>query len=168
MKNRPVAAGKVSNRIGGAFLFCLLLVGSSPASDGWVVRDDGVGPVKIGMALAQLSTALHQELAADERDEQGCFYINARGHDHVGFMIIDGRVRRVDVGAPGLKTSTGLQVGDPEAQVRKVYGARVKVDAHQYIESGHYLTVRSADGRYGIRFETDKGKILGFYAGTRF
>jgi len=42
----------------------------------------------------------------------------------------------------------------------------MKVTGHQYIDTGHYLTVRSADGRYGIRFETDKGKIIEYYAGT--
>src|SRR5580692_10660047 len=106
MKEIPVVAGRVSKRISCALLLFLSLIGSSSASDGWVVREDGVGPVKIGMTLAQLSAALHQELAADERDEQGCFYIDARGHDHVSFMIIDGHVQRVEVGAPGIKTST--------------------------------------------------------------
>jgi hypothetical protein len=148
-----------------SLLLTLLLPTSSFAIDDWVIREDGVGPVKVGMTLAQLSAALHQELAADERGEQGCFYINAHGHDNVSFMIIDGHVARVDVGAPGNKTSTGIQVGDSEAQIQKVYGARVKVDAHQYIDTGRYLTVRSADGRYGVRFETDKGKITMFYAG---
>jgi hypothetical protein len=143
----------------------ILLVATSFASDAWVIREDSVGPVRMGMSLTQLSAALHQELAADERDEQGCFYISARGHDHVSFMIIDGHVVRVDVGAPGVKTLTGIQVGDSERQVRKVYGARMKVDAHQYVDTGHYLTVRSADGRYGVRFETDNGKVTMYHAG---
>ncbi|MFZ0293810.1 MAG: hypothetical protein WAL52_09420 [Candidatus Sulfotelmatobacter sp.] len=149
-----------------SLLATLLLVATSvTAGDAWTIREDGVGPVKVGMTLAQLSAALHQKLAADEQDEQGCFYINPRGHDNISFMIIDGHVARVEVGAAGIKTTTGIQVGDSEAQVRKAYGARMKVTAHQYIDTGHYLTVRSADGRYGIRFETDKGKITTFYAG---
>jgi hypothetical protein len=143
---------------------CLVMLAA--ASDAWVVREDGVGPVKIGMSLAQLSAALHQELGPDERDEHSCFYIDAHGHDHVGFMIIDGKVARVDVGTAGAKTSAGIQVGDTETRARQVYGARMKVTAHTYIDDGHYLTVRSADGRYGIRFETEKGKIIGYYAGT--
>jgi hypothetical protein len=166
MKEIPVVAGRVSKRISCALLLFLSLIGNSSASGGWVLREDGVGPVKIGMTLAQLSAALHQELAADERDEQGCFYINARGHDHVSFMIIDGHVQRVEVGAPGIKTTTGLQVGDSEARAREAYGSRMKVTGHQYIDTGHYLTIRSSDGHYGVRFETDKGKIIGFYAGT--
>jgi hypothetical protein len=118
------------------------------------------------MSLAQLSAALHQELGPDERDEHSCFYIDAHGHDHVGFMIIDGKVARVDVGAPGAKTSAGIQVGDTEAHARQVYGSRMKVTAHTYVDDGHYLTVRSADGRYGIRFETENDKIIGYYAGN--
>jgi len=42
----------------------------------------------------------------------------------------------------------------------------MKVTPHQYLDTGHYLTVRSAHSRYGVRFETDKGKITEFYAGT--
>ena len=146
--------------------FVFLLAHSFAADDKWVVRYDGVGGVKIGMTLTQLSAALHQELAADEKDEHGCFYIDAHGHDRVAFMIIDGHVVRVDVGAPGVKTSAGIQVGDSEAHVRGAYGAKMKVTPHTYIDNGHYLTVRSDDGRYGVRFETENGKVVGFYAGT--
>jgi len=167
MNQKLVVLSKRSNRMRLALLglvFCLPLA-SSFASDDWVIREDGVGPVKVGMTLAQLSAALHQELAADQRDEEGCFYIDARGHDHISFMIIDGHVVRVEVGALGIKTSTGIQVGDSEAHVRRVYGSKMKVTPHTYIDNGHYLTVRSADGRYGVRFETDRGKITMFYAG---
>ena len=118
------------------------------------------------MTLAQLKATLHQKLEEKESGSEGCFYVHPHGYNHVSFMIIDGRVVRVDVGAPGIKTSTGIQVGSSEAHTRQVYGARMKVTAHQYIDAGHYLTVRSVDGRYGVRFETDKGKIVSFYAGT--
>ena len=32
-------------------------------------------------------------------------------------------------------------------------------------EGGHYLTIRSPDQRYGIRFETEQGKVTNFYGG---
>ena len=81
-------------------------------------------------------------------------------------MIEDGKVSRVDVDAPGVTTSAGVQIGDSEARAKRMYGPELKVTEHKYIDTGHYLTMRSADGRYGVRFETDKGKITGFYAGT--
>jgi hypothetical protein len=141
-------------------------ISHSMAADTWIVREDGVGPVKVGMTLAKLSAALHQELGPNEKDEHSCFYIDAHGHDHVGFMIIDGRVARVDVNAPGVATTTSIQVGDSEQKARKIYGSRMKVTEHTYVDHGHYLTVRSADGRYGVRFETDGSKITGYYAGS--
>jgi hypothetical protein len=118
------------------------------------------------MTFDQLSATLHKKLSEEESGSDNCFYAHASGHDHMSFMIIDGRLVRVDVEAPGVQTATGIQVGDSEAHVRAVYGSRVKVTAHTYVDTGRYLTVRSADGRYGVRFITDKGKITLFYAGT--
>jgi hypothetical protein len=131
-----------------------------------VVHFDGAGPIKIGMTLSQLNTVLHEKSSLpDASDEQGCFYINPSKHPHIALMIIDGRLARIDVEKPGLSTSEGIQVGDSESRALKVYDHRLKVEAHQYIDTGHYLTVRSKDTRFGIRFETDQGKITMFYAG---
>jgi len=131
-------------------LLAMVLVAVSLANHARVIREDGVGPVKIGMTLIPLSAALHQELAADERDVQGGFHLKASGHDNVSFMIIDGHVARVEVAAPGVRTSTGIQVGESEAQVHR----------HRTLRDGRFSQC------YGIRFETDKGKITMFYAGN--
>ena len=134
--------------------------------DSWVVQENGVGPVKIGMTLAQLKAALHTKIAEQESGSDSCYYVTASGHQHISLMIEDGKVVRFDVDESGIRASSGLQVGDTEAQVRRIYGPKLKVTEHKYIDTGHYLTVRSDDGRYGIRFETDKGKITTYYAGT--
>ena len=126
---------------------------------------DGAGPVKIGMSFTQLKAVLHQKLPEEESGSENCFYAHARGHAPLAFMIENGRLSRIDVDAPGIATTTGIQVGDSEHHLRQVYGARLRVTEHQYIDTGHYFTVRSPDRRYGIRFETDRGKILTFYAG---
>jgi len=148
------------------FVLCACLAAVSQGGDRWVVREGGVGAATIGMSLAQLNTALHQKFSAPaEKDEERCFYVSPWGHDHVAFMIVDGKFARIDVDAPGVPTTSGIQVGDSEAHAREVYGSRVKVTPHAYTDSGHYLTVRSADGRFGIRFETNNGKITAFYAG---
>jgi hypothetical protein len=141
------------------FSVCLCLMSSALAADIWVVREDGVGPVKIGMSLSQLNTVLHERFSLpDAKDEEGCFYVDSRKHPHVAFMIIDGHLARIDVGEPGVATSTGIQVGESESHVLRIYGSRLKVQPHQYTDSGHYLTARSKDGRFGVRFETDQGK----------
>ena len=148
-------------------VLAILLAGTCMADDNWVVRPDGVGPVKIGENLSQLNTLLHEKFSMPEsKTDQGCFYVNPSSHPHLKFMMVDGRLARVDVDAPGVSTVKGIQVGDSEAHALQVYGPAMKVEPHKYTgPEGHYLTVRSSSGRFGIRFETDKGKIQRFYAG---
>lgn len=132
----------------------------------WALNFDGIGPIKVGMSLSQLNSALQEKFRMPkERDEQGCFTVASTHCPHISFMIEDGKVSRIDVDGRGVPTDKGIQVGDSEKQVRKVYGAAVKVEPHAYtsMEGGHYLTVRS--GKFGLRFETDKGKVDSFYAG---
>jgi hypothetical protein len=138
------------------------------ADDSWVIRDRGIGPIKIGMSLSEINTVLHEKLSMPEsKDEQSCFYVDSAKHAGISFMILDGRLARIDVGRPGVRTAEGIQVGDSEARALKVYGPKLKTEPHFYTgPGGHYLTIRSIDSRYGIRFETDNGKIDMFYAGT--
>ena len=151
-------------------LIIFLLLGIPvQAQNPWVVRTDGVGPVKVGMSLAQLNTAVHDHFSMPkEKGDQGCFYANPRNHPQVAFMIEDGHLVRVDVTKRGIQTADGVQVGDSEARAKQIYGSKLEVAPSQYSgdEGGHYLTLRSSDGRYGFRFETEKGKITTFYSGT--
>jgi hypothetical protein len=137
------------------------------ADDAWVIREDGTGPAKIGMTLPQLKSVLGEKLRQSEDGEgsDSCFYVKPAKHRHVSFMIEDGRLARVDVDGPGILTMEGIQVGDSESRARRIYGPGLKVEPHKYIDDGHYLTIRSRDGRYGMRFETEKGKITRFYGG---
>lgn len=131
-----------------------------------MVREDGVGPVKVGMNLPELNKILREHFSMpDDKEEQGCFYVNPGKHPEFALMIMDGHLARIDVSTPGVFTAKGAQVGDTEAQVLKIYGDRMNVEPHHYTE-GHYLTAKSATGNYGIRFETDNGKVVVFYAGT--
>jgi hypothetical protein len=151
----------------GLFLVCLCLLSDSLAADPWVLREDGIGPVRIGMTLSQLNAVLHEKFSkpTEEWESQECFYVKPSRHPHITFMIEDGRVSRVDVNGAVVATSSGIHVGDSEARALKTYGSALKIDSHQYIENGHYLTIQSNSGPYGIRFETDQGKITTFYAG---
>src|ERR1700724_34444 len=99
-------------------------IGTIHADGEWVVREDGVGPAKVGMALSQLSTIVGERLTKpSEKGEEGeggdaCFYVNPAKHPHMSFMIEDGRFVRVDVDARGITTTEGIQVGDPEARAQ--------------------------------------------------
>ncbi|HET9408740.1 MAG TPA: hypothetical protein VFO39_15970 [Candidatus Sulfotelmatobacter sp.] len=147
-------------------LLCALLPTNGLGADTWIVREDGVGPVKIGMTLAKLKVALQGKVSVDDIGAENCFYAHPLGHEAVAFMIIDRRLVRVDVDASGVKTSTGIEVGDSEAHVRQVYGTRMRVTHNPYIDTGHLLTVSFGSSRGSIRFVTDGRKITAIYAGT--
>jgi hypothetical protein len=118
------------------------------------------------MTLEQINAALNEKLSAPQQeDDRGCYYVKSVGHPHVAFMIENGRLARVEVNAPGVPTVAGVQVGDTEAQAMTVYGRKLKVEPNRYDDDGHYLTVKTLDGRYATRFETDGKKIQTYYAG---
>ncbi len=138
------------------------------ADDSWVIREDGAGPVKIGMSLSQLNALLHEKFVMPtEKDERACFYESPKKQPKLTFMMLDGRLGRIEVSEPGVRTTMGIQVGDLEKHALQVYGSRLKIKPHAYTgdEGGHYLTARSLDGHFGIRFETDGKKITMYYAG---
>ena len=149
------------------FLLSLLVAATASAGGDWRVRPGGVGPVHVGMTLAQVRDALHGDIKEDDprSGSEDCFYVQSKQHPGTEFMILDGKLARTDVNETGIFTPEGVQVGDSEANVRKVYGSRVKVSKHQYFDNGHYLTVPALDQRYGTRFETDNGKVTSYYAG---
>ena len=146
-------------------LVAVLSMSSSYAREAWIVRQNGVGPVKVGMSLTKLNAVLHERFTMPKnKGEQGCFYVKSKAHPHLLFMIEDRHVARVDVDGAGLTTSKGVQVGDSEERVKQIYGSALKIEPHHYTD-GHYLTLNSAGGSYGVRFETEKEKVERFYAG---
>lgn len=86
-------------------------------------------------------------------------------------MVIDGRIRRVDVG-PGSSVATvsGVGIGDTEAEVHRVYGEGLRVEQHPYRDNGNILAYESPEPSQRellLIFETDGTKVTGFRAGER-
>jgi hypothetical protein len=132
----------------------------------WVLRPDGIGPVHVGMTLAELNRALQEKFTTPtEKDEQGCFYVSSARHKQVFFMIEEGRVSRIDVATRGVSNDKGLQVGDSERQVLDTYGRALKVSQNAYSEAkgDNELLVRV--GRYAVQFSTSGGKVNAIRSG---
>lgn len=130
----------------------------------WVLRFNGIGPVKIGMSLSELKKALHNDAKEEASGNESCFYVSTSKHPQVVFMIIDDHVVRIDVTQRGVPTTKGIRVGDSESKVKRSY-PQLSIEPHAYTPDGKYLTVHSDDGHLGLRFETEKRRITGFYAG---
>lgn len=157
--------------------------GQSLATD-WTVYLRRAGPLTVGMSVdevrrvlnepgALLVQALNQgRVLPPEPDHSPCAYLVTRkAPEHIGLMFQDGRLARVDVWKPGIRTASGARVGDSEARILQLYGARIEVTQHHYPPAGaHYMIftpVDIADLGYQMLFETDGSKVTQFRIGTR-
>jgi hypothetical protein len=129
-----------------------------------LVESDRIGPVVIGMTLAQAEEAADQPLKQEGDDLGGCVYYTPRsGQPDVSFMVIDGVVSRIDVDSGTTTTNVSIGIGSTEAEVKGMYRNAV-VSKHPYTD-GHYLRVLDEDGQHAILFETDGQKVTSFRSG---
>jgi hypothetical protein len=135
----------------------------------WEATVAGVGPVKLGMTLAQAEQAMGRKLVTKwpEGDSAECAYYTTQPEvEGLLFMTALGKIVRYDVRGPNVRTRSGIAVGDPVQKARAAYGDQLQVSPHKYTgPEESYLTLWSSDRTTAIRFETLKGKIDRFYAG---
>jgi hypothetical protein len=149
----------------------------------WTVYLRRVGPLEVGASIDQvrrvlgdpdafLVQALRQgrELPR-EPDESPCAYMmTRRTPDQIGLMFSRGRLVRVDVYEPGIRTASGAQVGDTEARMLALYGARIAVRQHHYPPAGaHYMIFNAVDPEdraFQMLFETDGTVVTRLRTGT--
>jgi len=164
MLRRPLTLGCVA-------LACLSVGARSPSTD-WTVYLRRAGPVRIGMTLPEIRRAIGDSAASADTGAE-CTYLDSdRLPEHLGFMMSDGLVVRVDVYSPSdVRTGSGAGIGDSEARVLSLYGAHIKIEPHPYDpDHGHYLIsvpTDSTDRQYEMIFETGAGKVEAFRAGLK-
>jgi hypothetical protein len=132
-----------------AILMAMALSGETP------VTLHGIGDLRIGMSVAELRGrgATMEENPLEEGD---CNYWHLPGRDGLAFMVVGGRVVRIDIQNPAYRTRSGAHVGMSEAEVRALYGSAMRVEPHPYTgPEGHYLVYRARSEPYGLIFATD-------------
>jgi hypothetical protein len=144
--------------------------GAAQVAPVWPLRLDGWGPVSIGMTVSQLEAAAGDRIGRPDEELSGCTYRQGRGDwDGVDFMMIRGKLVRIDVRSPAIAAQSGARLGTTEAELQAMYGALLETTPHAY-GVGHYLTVHGTGSRrkqrLALRFETDEnGRVTSFYAG---
>ncbi len=136
---------------------------------------DGLGPVDLGMTLDQASAAAGTPIRIRPGDPFGPECQNAQAADlpEVNFMLINGRIARVDVGDGGgrrVTTVSGVGTGDTEETIKRTYPGRIRVEGHPYVPTGHYLVYVPADpalAHLSMIFETDGQVVTTFRAGMK-
>jgi hypothetical protein len=129
----------------------------------WMVTPTGSGPVRIGMTVVEARQALGGQLTP-LGPTGPCHYLrSASAPPDLAFMVIDNHLARVDVANKAVATTAGARIGDSEARIKTLY-PQVEVTPHKYVK-GHYLTVLTDNGEYGIVFETDGQRVTRYRAG---
>lgn len=139
---------------------------SAAPPSGWAVRADGAGPIRVGMTADDARRILG--IAPTGKTSKGCSYIDGAPSSalHAAVMLTSDTVVRLDVRDKSTATAEGARVGDTEARVQSLYGGRIAVRPHKYVEGGHYLLVTDpAHSNDRIVFETDGKVVTQFRAG---
>jgi hypothetical protein len=136
------------------------------APTAWTVTENGWGPIRAGMSVADARAALGGELPEPANRE--CDHVRPpRGPKGVLIMTVGGQVARVEVNDTTVATAAGARVGDTEARISALYAGRVSTGPHKYTD-GHYLVVRrgaGADSTYRLVFETDGQRVTRYRGG---
>jgi hypothetical protein len=152
----------------------LLLCGAVPqALNAWRANLDGVGPIRLGMSIEQARQAsglefVEQPDAGEQVNWSSCHYAwpAADGQLRLDLALVlhQGHVARIEVVAPEIATAVGARVGDTEARLRWLYGARLTVDPDAPASAQPRLLVAAAHGQ-PLRFIMADGRVQAFHVG---
>lgn len=145
---------------------CLLASVPAYSAQPWVVRFDGIGPLRYGMTFDEVNARLGKRIGrtpAALLPSEGCDQVplDAIGRKGIWLMFVGDVFVRVDV-QRGAATAAGIA---PGMLARRVLAAYREVDKWDASENEQLLTVHAPDRRHAIRFEMRDGKVDMFYAG---
>ena len=151
----------------GAAAIGLAAAGVASGAASWCLGLGALGPVRTGMSTDQVLPLADWSGLARRQPAGECWYLRYQGGgSDFDLMIIGDRVVRIELkGASKLHTFGGARIGSSEADLRRLYGARLDVQPHKYDPQGHTITYRSSDGKFGLRFETSNGKVTAIQSG---
>lgn len=148
-------------------LLALLAACSKPAPPpaAPVLSFDGFGPARFGARLADIEQQLGAKAEQLGENDPACSSVRFKSLPGARLMVENGVVTRADVDA-GTANSLNLAVGDSLKRAKENYPA-IEVGPHKYLPEGHYLTVKSPDGRAAIIMEEDGKAITKIRAGLQ-
>ena len=130
------------------------------------LRVDGIGPVRVGMSLAEARAAAG--VALEPASSEYCRSLRpAASNPFVTFIATSGdRIDVIEAG-PSTATVSGIRIGSTEQQVVAAYGDRAQViNPHEPL---HRIVYRAADPSlrdYALVFGIGDDRVTSMYAGT--
>lgn len=133
---------------------------------------DRIGHVEIGMTLDEASAAAGKPITIEARSDRGrgCAHAVAEGGpEGLAFMVINGRIARIEVRSGPVATLEGIKTGSTVEEVLAAYSGRIRVEPHTYTArfGGQYLIYEPdpSSGHLGLLFETDGSRVTMFRSG---
>ena len=134
------------------------------------LRIDGIGPITVGMTIAQARSAAGTELSL--KKEPYCDVLTApRGPDGVALIVTSpptGRIDLIIVNGGPVATLSGIRVGSTEAEVLAAYPGRIRsVNPALPV---HRLVYEASDPALADRvlvFVIDNSRVATMHAGVR-
>ncbi|HEX2180629.1 MAG TPA: hypothetical protein VHL54_14150 [Actinomycetota bacterium] len=145
-----------------------------------------VGPIVVGMTLDQVAQAAGVDLTRQPDYDQAvaeknCAYVSpstipgyvpppdSGNKSPLAFMIVDGKLARIDILGGDFATAQGIKVGSEESQVLEVYGNGQALPPRAFIGPPYrYLTAtprQAADQNFRMVFESDGAKVVQYRVG---
>jgi hypothetical protein len=142
---------------------------SRPAqSTSWTVTEAGIGPIHVGMTVAQANAAIGGGFSAPSGSGDRCTYaVLTKAPKGLAVMLDKGKVARVEVRSGDVATANGARIGDSELKVMALYSGKVTTTPHKYLPNGHYMTVAPSAANNRIVFETDGSKVINYRSGQQ-
>jgi hypothetical protein len=129
----------------------------------------GLDKVTFGMTKADAEKAAGSELVPEGPGTSACQLVTLRsGAPGVAFLLVDGRVERVDIAAAPISTRSGAKVGSSVAQVRALYPGQIEDAPRPDGQPGGALVFvpkDAADASFRLVFSTDGTTVVSYRAG---
>lgn len=131
--------------------------------DDAVLTGDGLGSVRVGDLYLELGRATGLRISLDsledgQPEDASCAYVGVGDSDAVSVMGGSGKVRAVVVSGRGVRSRSGIGVGDTEAEVLRAYGDRADRVPNEYVDVDD-VVVAAGPGRI-LRFEFDEDHVV--------
>ncbi|HKH50053.1 MAG TPA: hypothetical protein VKM72_35830 [Thermoanaerobaculia bacterium] len=132
----------------------------------------GIGPIRIGMTPEEAASIIGDPLSVSEDwggTSESCYYVKPEhGPEGIYFMVIGGRIERVDIANSQISSRSGARVGSSEDLIHKLFAGRLEVEGHADDEGGRSLVFTprdESDRSYRMIFDTNGGEVTMIRAG---